>query len=312
MDLTKYELPVKQLRTECDPAMFDFECTKDLAPLKEFIGQERAIRGIEFGLSMKAKGYNIYVAGLAGTGKTSIVKTYVNRMVEKRLAEGTYNPDDWCYVYNFVDADKPQIINLPQGKGKIFKDKIAKLLEQLKDELAKAFSSEEYKSHIKITMQEGQSEQQKLLEEISEEARKAGFFLQMTPMGPAIIPLVNGKPMADKAFISLNEKTRKEIEGRRASLLVKLQDVFEKARELERKTAEKIQNADKAVAEYTVSRLFDDLSKEFKDHAGVVKFLADLKTYTLNNLDIFKLAVTSRRSSNSYPVCCRWAYHNWP
>jgi Cdc6-like AAA superfamily ATPase len=128
MELKKFEVPVEQLRTECDPSMFDFNCTKDLAPFREFIGQERAIRGIEFGLSMKNKGYNIYVSGLSGTGKTSIVKTYVNKMVEKRQAEGVYNPQDWCYLYNFTDADKPQIVNLPQGKGKIFKDQMSKLL----------------------------------------------------------------------------------------------------------------------------------------------------------------------------------------
>lgn len=253
MDLKKYEVPVAQLRTECDPNMFDFNCTKDLAPYREFIGQERAIRGIEFGLSMKNKGYNIYVSGLSGTGKTSIVKTYVNKMVEKRQAEGAYNPEDWCYLYNFTDADKPQIVNLPQGRGKILKEQISKLLDRLKDELTKAFSSEDYKSQTKSTVQQSQSEQQKLFEEIAEEARQAGFLLQMTPMGPAIIPLVDGKPMPEDVFITLNEKTKKQIETRRAALAEKLQDAFEKARDAERKAVEKIQNMDKAVAEYTVS-----------------------------------------------------------
>jgi lon-related putative ATP-dependent protease len=288
MDIKEYEIPVKQLKVECDPAMFAFDCTKDLAPLREFIGQDRAIRGIEFGLSMKNKGYNIFVAGLSGTGKTSMVKTYVNKMVEKRQAEGSYTPDDWCYLYNFTDADKPQIINLAQGKGKTFKEQMSKLLEQLKDELAKAFSSEEYKSHTKSTVQEGQAEQQKVFEEIAEEARKSGFLLQMTPMGPAIIPLVDGKPMAEEAYMAQDEKTRKKIEEQRAALLVKLQDAFEKARDSERKTVEKIQNTDKAVAEYTVSRLFENLNKEYKDRPNVLKYLADLKTYTLNNLDVFK------------------------
>jgi predicted ATP-dependent protease len=299
VEIKSYELPAQQLRVECDPAMFDFDCTKDLAPLKEFIGQERAIRGIEFGLSMKNRGYNIYVAGLAGTGKTSIVKAYVKRIIEKRLAEGTYSPDDWCYIYNFADADKPQIIGLPQAKGKVFKDKITKLLELLKDELAKAFSSEDYKSHIKSTMQEGQSVQQKLFEEIAEEARKAGFLLQITPVGPALIPLANGKQMAEEAYISLDEKTRKEIETRRTAILQKLQDVFEKAREMERQTVEKIQNTDKAVAEYTVSRLFNELNTAFKDQSGVVKFLADLKTYTLNNLAIFKAATAAEQPQSA-------------
>jgi predicted ATP-dependent protease len=289
MDIKKFEVPIEQLRVECDPKIFTFECTKDLAPLQEFIGQERAIRGIEFGLSMKNKGYNIYVAGLSGTGKTSIVKTYVNRMVEKRKAEGIYNPDDWCYLYNFAENDKPLIINLPQGRGKDLKARLAKLLESLKDELVKAFSSDEYKSQTKNTVQEGQSEQQKLLTEIAEEARREGFLLQMTPMGPAIIPMTEGKPMPEEAYLALDEGARRKIDDQRSQLLRRLQDVFERARDTERKMAEKLHNLDKAVADYTVSRLFEDLNKDYKDSPNVIKYLGDLKNFTLNNLDLFKL-----------------------
>lgn len=66
MDIVKYEISSDKLRWHCDPSVFDFECTKDLAPLHQFIGQERAIRAIEFGLAMEHDGYNIYVAGLRG------------------------------------------------------------------------------------------------------------------------------------------------------------------------------------------------------------------------------------------------------
>ncbi len=288
MNIKIFEIQKDKLRVECDPKIFNFDCTKDLSPLREFIGQDRAIRGIEFGLSMKSKGYNIYVAGLAGTGKTSIVNTYVNKMVEKRQAEGAYNPDDWCYIYNFTDADKPQIIHLPQGRGKAFKERVTKLQERLKEELVKAFSSEEYKTQMKNTIQAGQNEQQKLFEEIGTQARKEGFLLQMTPAGPAIIPLVEGKPMAEEAYLALDEQSRHNIEEKRADLLSRLQDVSEKARDAERRTSEKVHNADKAVAEFTVSRLFEDMNKEYTDCPLVIKYLADLKTYTLNNLNIFK------------------------
>jgi lon-related putative ATP-dependent protease len=289
MDYKKYEVPVDQLRVDCDPKVFEFECTKDLAPLREFIGQDRAIRGIEFGLSMKNHGYNIYVAGLAGTGKTSMVKTYVKRMVEKRQAEGVYNPTDWCYLYDFTEVDKPQIVNLPQGRGKVFREQMTKLLEQLKDELAKAFSSEEYKSTTKTAVQEAQTEQQRVFEAIGEEARKAGFVLQMTPMGPVIIPLHEGKPMPEEVYMSLDEGNRTRIEATRTELLRKLGDAFEKARDAERKTVEKLQSMDKAVAEYTVSRLFEALNTEYQDNPNIIKYLGELKTYTLDNLSVFKV-----------------------
>ena len=295
MELKRFEVPYQQLKIECDPNMFKFNCTKELAPLREFIGQDRAIRGIEFGLSMKNRGYNIYVAGLSGTGKTSIVKTYVNKMVEKRQAEGAYNPEDWCYLYNFADNDKPQMVSFPQGKGKVFKEQMTKLLDHLKDEMIKAFSSEEYKSQAKSAVQEGQSEQQKLFEEIGEEARKAGFMLQMTPLGPAIIPLERWQADARRNVHGARRKYPEANRNPASKTAEKLQDAFDKARDTERKTADKLRNMDKAVAEYTVSRLFDDLNKEYRDLPGVIKYLADLKTYTLNNLDVFKVSAEQQQ-----------------
>ena len=102
----KYEVPVDKLHWECDPKLFDFECTKDLAPLREFIGQERATRAVEFGLNMVNAGYNIYVAGLTGTGKTSMIKAHIERVIKERQARGeVFTLDDWCYLYNFKEPD---------------------------------------------------------------------------------------------------------------------------------------------------------------------------------------------------------------
>ncbi len=289
MDIAKYEVPADKLRWQCDPAVFDFECTKDLAPLGEFIGQDRAIRAVEFGLSMNLDGYNIYVAGLTGTGKTSMVKRYIKKLIERRHNhEQPYHPEDWCYLYDFTDPDRPQIINLPQGTGKAFRDQISNLLQRLKDELAKAFSSEEYKAERKKTVEESQTEQRKLFHEIGEEAQRQGFLLEMTAAGPALIPLAEGKPLSQTDYLALKEPARQELESKRTDLLKKLQATLERVGELQRQTAERILNTDKAVADFTVSRLFDSLIQAYKDSAKVAKYLIDLKTFTLNNLDLFK------------------------
>jgi predicted ATP-dependent protease len=288
MTLPEWEVPYQRLRVECDPKMFKFKCTKDLAPLREFIGQDRAIRGIEFGLSMKNPGYNIYVSGLSGTGKTSIVKTYINRMVHKRTTNGTFQADDWCYVHNFSETAKPRIIKLARGKGNVFKEQISKLLQKLKEELTKAFSSEEYKNQVKTTLMKGQTEQQKLYQGIASQASQAGLFFQMTPSGPAIVPIAEGKPMTEETFMSLDEKARKEIETKRNVILSQLQDVLEKNRQIEKQTSAKLSATDQAVADFTVSSLFKDLLEEYKNHADVSQFLNELKDYTIKNLDIFK------------------------
>lgn len=289
MNISDYEVSAHKLRWQCDPAVFDFESTERLTPLKEFVGQDRAIHAIEFGLSMDIDGYNIYVAGLTGTGKTSAVKTHIKKLLDqKRVQQQVKSPEDWCYFYNFTDPDRPQILNLPQGSGKVFRDQISNLLQRLKEELIKSFASEEYKTERKRTAEGSQAEQQKLFEGVGEEAKQHGFVFQMTPMGPALIPLVEGKPISQEDYLSLDESVRKELETRRTELLRKIQATFERARELERVIAEKLQSNDKAVASFTISRLFGDLMQEYKASEKITKYFADLKSYISDNLDMFK------------------------
>ena len=289
MDITKYEVPADKLRWECDPAMFDFDCTENLAPLREFIGQDRAVRAIEFGLAMDHDGYNIYVAGLTGTGKTSVVKTYIDKLVKERQAgDKPCYPEDWCYHYNFSDPDRPQIMNLPQGKGKVFKEKIDELLRRLNEELAKAFSSKEYQAQTKAIAEESQAEQQKMFQEVEAEAQRQGLLIQMTPMGPAVAAITEGRPLSPAEFMAMDESVRKEIEAKRSDVVKRLQATIERARDIERQLAERLRSSDKDIADFTVSRLFDSLLEEYKDYMKVCQYLTQLRSYTLDRLDIFK------------------------
>jgi len=288
MAIKKYEVPINKLRWECDPNIFEFNHTKNLAPLREFVGQDRAIRAIEFGLSMDREGYNIYVAGLTGTGKTSVVKAYIQRLVERKKVEEKRQLEDWCYLYNFADPDRPQIISLPQGKGKPFRNQISNLLQKLKEELAKAFSGEGYTSERKKAVEESQTKQQKLLESTAEEAQRQGFQLQMTSVGPALFPVVDGKAISQADYLALDKSVRNKIEKKRNELLKRVRATFEKMREAESQTVEKLQNTDKTVADYTISRLFRNLLNTYKGSEKIMQYLNDLKSFTLNNLDMFK------------------------
>ncbi len=288
MGIKKYEVPINKLRWECDPNIFEFNHTRNLAPLREFVGQDRAIRAIEFGLSMDREGYNIYVAGLTGTGKTSVVKTYIQRLAERKKLEEKRLLEDWCYLYNFADPDRPHIVSLPQGKGKPFRNQFSSLLQKLKEELTKAFSSEQYTAERKKAVEESQARQQKLLEETAEEAQRQGFQLQMTSVGPALFPVVDGKAISQADYLALDRAVRKDIEKKRNDLLKKVRATFEKMREIESQTVEKVQNTDKSVADYTISRLFQNLLNAYKDTEKIIQYLNDLKSFTLNNLDMFK------------------------
>jgi hypothetical protein len=119
------------------------------------------------------------MSGISGTGKTSMVKAYVERLIKERQARGEkFALDDWCYLYNFKEPDRPQITQLPQGKGKAFRDQINDLLTAVRDNLNKAFASDEYKEQAKQTVEESGSQQQKAFEDLQQEALKEGFALR--------------------------------------------------------------------------------------------------------------------------------------
>ncbi|MBI2850088.1 MAG: AAA family ATPase [Chloroflexi bacterium] len=289
MELQEYEVPADKLCWKCDPSIFKFECTKDLAPLREFIGQERATRAVQFGLNMPDVGYNIYVAGLTGTGKTSMVKIYIEKLIREREARGEITPlNDWCYLHNFKTSDTPCVAALPQGKGKAFRDEMTSLLDKIRQGLGRAFSSEEYRSQKQKAIEEGQSEQHRLFEELSVEARRQGFSLQTTPVGPVLVPMVEDRPMQEQEYLALEEAVRKQLEAKQVELRRKMQSSFEAISSLQMRLIERLQKLDKDIGEYVVSGVFSSLFEQYSQHPKIVEYLTGLKAYILDNLELFK------------------------
>lgn len=106
------ELSAEKLRMEADPKLMRCETTKGVTPIREIVGQERAIRALKFGIGIKDKGFNIYAAGYPGTGRTTAVRNFLEEIALTKPA-----PSDWCYVNNFSDEYQPKAIRLPLGQG---------------------------------------------------------------------------------------------------------------------------------------------------------------------------------------------------
>ena len=137
--MRKNELSYKSLKNICNPNNFKFETTDDLDSKDLIYGQDRGIKALEFGLDVEAKGYNLYVEGPSGVGKTMYTKNYVNKIAAKKKT-----PDDWCYIYNFEEPNEPIAVSLPAGKGKEFRDDMNSFIQDIKRDIKLTFGNEDF------------------------------------------------------------------------------------------------------------------------------------------------------------------------
>ncbi len=277
------EVAVEDLRRECDPSIFSFSSTQEVEPLKGTIGQARAIESIEFGLGIKTKGFNMYIAGPPGVGKTSTVKKYIQM---KAKAEPV--PNDWCYVNNFSDPDRPLAISLPPGLGRNFAKDMDEVLEHARSEIPKAFESKEYEERKTRIANELESEREKAFSEIEKKADEQGFAVDITTSGIITIPLVKGRPLRREEFNLLPEDQRKEIQGKGEELQSEINEVLTRIRKLEKDTKDKIQGLDKEVALFAIGHLLQDMRDKYNEFPKVLDYLDQVEKDIVDSLDDFR------------------------
>ncbi|MFB6214945.1 MAG: AAA family ATPase, partial [Candidatus Bipolaricaulia bacterium] len=279
------ELGSSDLRRTCSPDNFSFDTTEELEPLKEIIGQDRALDAIELGLGVKddENRYNIYVAGQPGTGKNSAVNKFLEKVSEEEEA-----PPDICYVHNFENPDRPQYLQLEAGKGCEFKDDMDELVEHLEDGVSDTFETGEYKKRKEAIDQQFNQKKQDLFEQLEEEASEKGFILQRTPFGLNTVPKAeDGEPMDQQEFSEMEDEKREKLEDRQEELQSRIQETMQKVMEAEEERNEKIQNLKKEAISFLLDPMFRKLQEKYKENEKAVEYLHDVKEDILENIDEF-------------------------
>lgn len=277
------ELRAKELRRRCDPrSFFDFKTTAELEPLREVIGQERAIQALECGLGIKDSRYNIYVAGGPGTGKMSIVRSFLERISTREA-----RAPDICYVHNFADPYTPRYLLLPPKKGVRLKADMNKLIELLRRDIPTAFKSEEYQERKRAIDEAVNQKREELFTELERRARKEGFALQRTPIGINSIPLVEGKPMTEEQYKRLSEEERRGLEERHRGVRLQIEETIRRAGALEEERASRLEELNREVAAYAVEPKITALQEAYGEEPRVAEFLNEVQGDILANLGIF-------------------------
>ncbi len=276
-------LPYKMLRKECDPESFKFNDTSELEALEDIIGQERASKALQFGLKIKTRGYNIFMCGATGTGKTSYAQNYL-----KKIAHKAKTPDDWCYVYNFSNTNQPSALNLPAGLGKIFQEDMEDFIKVLQLEISRAFDSEDYEREKTSIAKEYQSRRNELLENLNEDAEKQGFKVKTTNAGIYFLPVVEGKTVSEEEYGELDEKLKHEITERSNIVQIETIDIIRKIKAIEKEAEEKVAEWENKIALFAVGMHINDLKEKYQDYKKVADFLENVQEDILKNLDDFR------------------------
>lgn len=297
-DVNALELSPADLRLEFDPATLGFDCTDELTPLSEFVGQDRALRALQFGLGLNKPGYNIFVTGLSGTGKATAILEYIKRTVEEQARTGkTAAPYDWCYVFNFNAPDRPNAIRMPAGDGKLFRDRLEELLENVKANMTRAFASDEYDRLRKETLERGKTQAEALMEQAQQMARQNGFMLRFTPVGVTLVPVVDSKAMTPDEFQSLSQEERSQLQAREKPITEAVNEVGDRLRAIEREVSEQINQLDREVANVVLKGSFEAMETAYREYDEVPEFLQNLKEYALKNVVLLRTGDEQQQAS---------------
>jgi len=278
-----FKVSLEKLRWVCDPTQFSFKSTEEFTNLEGSIGQERALAAIDFGLGMTNNGFNLYLAGEPGTGRSSTICSILRR----RAKEGS-PPSDWCYVHNFADPDQPLTLSLPAGKGAELAADMRELLDYVRANIPSALESKEYETNRVAIIERFQEKNGEMFSELENEAGEHGFTLQRTVSGLVIVPQKEGRNFTQEEYEGLESGERERIDSQGRELTEKLNDVLRQVRENEKSLRDALAQLDRELGLSAVGHHLNPLKEKYAGFQKVLAYLESVQEDLLNNLEDFK------------------------
>jgi len=288
------ELTAEQVRQRCDPALFHCDSTAELEAKEGIIGQDRALSALSFGLNIQKPGFNVYVSGPAGTGRTTAIKPFLEALAAKKET-----PSDWCYVYNFRDSYCPKTLKVPAGMGQDLQKDMKRLVDTAKRSLAQAFTSKEYADRRAEITEAFNKKRETTFSMLDKKARDRGFLLQATSVGLVFIPASNGGPMSEEEYQKLSSEDKEKLKKTQEELTKELMDQIASLRNEENAIAEQLEDTDREVARYSIGHLFEGLKKKYSQLQQVVDYLNEVEQDVIENYEQFK---SEPKTSDSDPL----------
>lgn len=281
-------LPVDSLRWRCDLDDLPFESTLDVEPVSGVVGQDAAVEALRFGLETNAPGQNVFVRGLSGTGRSTLVRRLLEEIrLSCPMTKGC------CYVHNFAQPERPRLIILPAGRGRDFRQYIDRLADFIRDDLGNALSSEGIDAQRTLHAQTTERRLSEVVDPFEQLLKVAGLTLVSVEAGSvvqtAIFPLVDGRAVAPEAFDQMHARGEitdthyKEARDNYVKFDKQLGAVSEKTDTIRREHDEAVAELLGTTARSVLDKIVGEIRKRF-DLKSVNEFLNELVDDAISRL----------------------------
>ena len=276
------EVSYKKLKYTCNPDVFNFVTTQELERNYNGIGQERGIESLKFGLNVDVNGYNLYLEGPSGVGKTMYTKNYLDKISKNKKV-----PSDWCYLYNFDNPNEPVALNLPAGQGKDFKDLMDRFIKDIKSDIKSTFNNDDFEKEKNVIIQKYQEKRGRLLEDLNTKSAKYGFQVKASDNGIYMMPVLDGKVIKEEDFDKLDEDIKKEYENKSTIVQEQIIQAIGKIKEIEQESEQKVSEWQSSIASLSIEGHIAFVKSKFKRNKKINKFLDGVRKDILKNISKF-------------------------
>ena len=280
--VNKFEVLVKDLSKKYPSRLFDFKNTSELDTLDTIIGQKRAVEAIDFGLNMKGPEYNIFVTGLEGTGKSTIVKKL---LIEH--AKNQKTSEDLCLVNNFDDAYCPVVIEMPAGSAVYFSQSMIQFIEVLKIQIPASVETPSFQEEQNTIQKETFSRQKKLSYTVEQFAQRQGLSTVRTETGYKVVPVSNGQELPQEVYQTLDEAARQKMDEKIAQVQEMLNKSLLEINKLGHEMKTVLKQLVTSKIEQLISEQIDPVRYYFRDCKDIQIYLKNVKEDIIDNIAMF-------------------------
>jgi len=277
-------LSADRLRPTLDLSRFESADSSSKKRRDRHSFQPRFVRTMDLAMAVDKPGYNVYVAGEPGMGRSFMVRQYLASMTEK-----TPPPGDLIFTYNFSDPDHPLALNLEPGQGRMLKQELAQALRSIRKAVPLQFDQESYiRKHDKLA-KDLAATRETLLDRMEAEAVRNGFSLSVDDNGSlTLFPLVEGKVLTPEEYDRLDSATRNRLKARTDDVMLSIGDLSRQVNREELNFKEKEQRLEKESARVVLREILSPVQKKFQGSTVPGEFFETLEKDILEHLDRFR------------------------